>query len=79
MADSKKPSEVPKATDPVSKRMKVAEILVAQEKQDGFCKGTDEDMDSMLLYLDDCAAVDDIDDVLDAIINNDRPSGSQAA
>lgn len=65
------PSEQPKADKNItpSKRLQAAQAMVELDRRAGLCKGTDDDLESMELYISDCAAVDDdVDAVLDKAI-----------
>lgn len=66
--------------DRVSRRIRAAQVLVEQDKRDGLCQGTAEDLESKELYISDCAAIDDgIDAVLDEIINKEESISRHAA
>lgn len=68
-----RPSEEPTAeqNQTISKRLQVAQILVDEEKDSGFCSGSADDLDHALDYLDDCAeTMGNIDRELDAIIED---------
>lgn len=81
------PSEEPKADKPtqnqtISKRLRVAQILVRQDQESGIYRGVPEEdlLDSTLDYLDDCAeTLGEIEPELNAIIASDEADRRRAA